>query len=71
MTEEPKRAPVQFPHYPPGQIHIPTVKEMGQMTKVLSSHLKRLPGKVPGKSRGKGLTSNQSVHIAKRKQKFY
>lgn len=64
--------PEHFPQYPAGT-HIATIKEAGQLAKMvgrLANHIGRHP-KLSHGSRGKGLATKQTIHITKRKTKFY
>lgn len=65
MSEE--QRPRQFPHYPSG-IPVANQKDAGLMAKMISKGIKSKFNKSGGK---KGIAANQTIHIGKRKTKFY
>ena len=65
MNEEQKPSPLQ--HYP-GGIPVATAKDAGLMAKMISKGIKAKFKRAPGK---KGIAANQTIHIGRRKQKFY
>jgi hypothetical protein len=71
MIEESQSSerPPTLPHYPQG---IPTChpKQQGPLMKILGKMLSPKP-KTRAPSRGRGLISRSTIHIGKRKQKWY
>jgi hypothetical protein len=64
MNEE--QVPKRFPHYPTG-IPVASSKDAGMLAKIVGKSIK---ARFHPRSK-KGIAANQSIHIGKRKTKFY
>jgi hypothetical protein len=66
MSDE-QKPPKQFPYYPQG-IPIAGSKDAGMLAKMINRGIKARHKSSSGK---KGIAANQSIHIGKRKTKFW
>lgn len=73
-----EQPPPNFPNYPSAP-QVASRKEAGQLAKIVGRMIKPAKtGKIPHRAksgkpgtRGKGLQSNQNVHIGRKRPKFY